>query len=275
MSPELFDEVLSVLDPDMCIKSEETLPQKPHEEGPLPCESITEQSAAESERLSLHTTIEQDSLKTCSQKNPFILKENGGKSAKDDQIDEVDSLYEDEDLKKVTRLFCEWAASLGGEDNLTESKILGMFTSGHERKPPLSFPIEVVEPNQIPPELRSSTEDMSSTLPCSSKEAESEKVHRSTKKMKYGVWYLDPKTWKEARDPLRDDAEEVGGKLSDKDEELKQMYGTQAFKTFLTNKGLRWPGFLRSLFPEEEEVKRARKNDTAGSASTHKDTVVL
>uniref|UniRef100_A0A8C7LT56 Zgc:158260 n=1 Tax=Oncorhynchus mykiss TaxID=8022 RepID=A0A8C7LT56_ONCMY len=79
-------------------------------------------------------------------KNPYKGLQRKQSSAKEDQIVNVKRLRspsQDEDIKKVTKLFCDWVASLGGEkNNLTESTLLGLFVSGYEKKPSLTFPIQ-------------------------------------------------------------------------------------------------------------------------------------
>jgi len=64
---------------------------------------------------------------------------------------------EEEHIKNVTQLFCDWVASLGGDsNNIDESTITSLFASGYETKPALSVPIHVVELASVPPELRTS-----------------------------------------------------------------------------------------------------------------------
>ena len=71
---------------------------------------------------------------------------------------------QDEHIKSVTKDFCDWVASLGGEaNNIEESTITSLFASGYETKPALSVPIHVVELTNIPPELRMSTRIQSET----------------------------------------------------------------------------------------------------------------
>jgi len=56
----------------------------------------------------------------------------------------------------VTKEFCEWVSSLGGdENNIEESTITSLFASGYETKPALSVPIHVVELTNVPQDLRS------------------------------------------------------------------------------------------------------------------------
>lgn len=57
----------------------------------------------------------------------------------------------------MTKDFCDWVSSLGGEsNNIEESTITSLFASGYETKPALSVPIHVVELTNVPPELRMS-----------------------------------------------------------------------------------------------------------------------
>ena len=66
-------------------------------------------------------------------------------------------LLQDEHIKGVTKGFCDWVSSLGGEsNNIEETTITSLFASGYETKPALSVPIHVVELTNVPPELRSS-----------------------------------------------------------------------------------------------------------------------
>lgn len=66
-------------------------------------------------------------------------------------------IFQDEHIKNVTKEFCDWVSSLGGEsNNIEESTITSLFASGYETKPALSVPIHVVELTNVPPELRRS-----------------------------------------------------------------------------------------------------------------------
>ena len=57
----------------------------------------------------------------------------------------------------MTKDFCDWVSSLGGEsNNIEESTITSLFASGYETKPALSVPIHVVELTNVPMELRNS-----------------------------------------------------------------------------------------------------------------------
>ncbi|MGH0140817.1 UNVERIFIED_CONTAM: hypothetical protein FKN15_031932 [Acipenser sinensis] len=82
-------------------------------------------------------------------------KEEAVKEDKKMKIKRLPSPSPDEDIKQITKEFCEWVASLGGEsNNLDESTLMSLFGSGYESKPALTVPIQVVELTNVPAELR-------------------------------------------------------------------------------------------------------------------------
>ncbi|XP_068797111.1 protein FAM47E [Struthio camelus] len=77
-------------------------------------------------------------------------------------------------------------------------------------------------------------------------------------KIRYGAWYLDPKTWKKQKvgEPLMD-PKETGDSVKNfttpsVKKENPKYYGMHAFKEFLERKGYRKPGFLLQILGEEE-----------------------
>ena len=83
---------------------------------------------------------------------------------------------EEEHIKNVTQLFCDWVASLGGDsNNIDESTITSLFASGYETKPALSVPIHVVELASVPPELRTSAAPVQSVPQPSSAQTKPDK----------------------------------------------------------------------------------------------------
>ncbi|XP_017308080.1 protein FAM47A [Ictalurus punctatus] len=263
MAPELFNDVLSVLDPAMHVTIE------------TPIQETLPEQTTESPNILISR---QDEGKNSTQ-NPYKLKD--AKEIlliKEDQMFSNKSLHStclDEEINKVTKLFCDWVTSLGEETNdIAESTILDLFASGCEKKPVLTF--QAVGANEKPEELH---KDYSHNLQL--KDSELNKVYIPNKKTTYGAWYLNPKTWKKrpANEPLRDPSltedSEFEQQPTEKDEELKQIYGAQAFKQFIINKGLRVPRFLSSIFPEEEQENGTRETDATVSAPTRSGTAML
>ncbi|XP_032042109.1 protein FAM47E-like [Aythya fuligula] len=108
-------------------------------------------------------------------------------------------------------------------------------------------------------------------------------------KIRYGAWYLDPKTWRKeiVNKPLEASEEAINRirnakhHLSEKEMEVAQLHCTQAFKEFLERKGYQKPRFLLKMLAggndggaQEKTSKSSKKrcperNDKIrGSSST-------
>ncbi|OAF65495.1 hypothetical protein A3Q56_06800 [Intoshia linei] len=57
-------------------------------------------------------------------------------------------------IKKVTRDFCEWVKSLGGDTNIDEKTLAGLFSSGYDVNPGMSSNIQVVDLCNVPTDLK-------------------------------------------------------------------------------------------------------------------------
>ncbi|KAF5906627.1 protein FAM47A-like isoform X1, partial [Clarias magur] len=249
MAPELFEDVLSVLDPAMHVRTETPVAKQDQcrKENLRPCEGLNKEASLElTTELSNSPVSRKDEVQTPISRNPYKLREAKEIDAKKDGCRKISdkSLHSSspgEEINKVTKLFCDWVASLGEETNdITESTILNMFASSCEKKPVITF--QDVGTNEKTEEL---SKDYSQNLQL--KDTELNKVCPPSKKMTYGAWYLNPKTWKQrpANEPLRDPSVTEDSKLeqqsTEKDEELKQTHGAQAFRQFVITKGLRVP----------------------------------
>uniref|UniRef100_A0A4W4HCB2 Uncharacterized protein n=1 Tax=Electrophorus electricus TaxID=8005 RepID=A0A4W4HCB2_ELEEL len=117
MTPELFDDVLSVLDPEIHVKRERSVTsskkqEKRIEENVAPCEVSFRINKPLTPIMSPITKKE---VKCFSSRNPYKWKDVKETHANEKQLASVKDLYspsQDEDLKKVTKLFCDWASSL-------------------------------------------------------------------------------------------------------------------------------------------------------------------
>ncbi|XP_066567008.1 protein FAM47E [Amia ocellicauda] len=284
MPPELFEQVVDLLDPEMHLSSEvgscaldpddsDDCTNQWEKCNPTPSASKGNLST----RRSASAMTEDSKLK-----NPYKWIQTKDDSVEDEnnvKMKRLPSPSHDEHLKHVTKEFCDWVASLGGEsNNLDQSTLLSLFSSGYECKPPLTVPIHVVELNNVPAELRMTAEDLNTETAASSSRSKAHgKKQKSSYspagKIQYGAWYLHPKMWKKrnANEPLEDPniiSEEKQFSMSqpsDKDEELKHLHGTQAFKQFIHNKGLREPKFFQKLFAQEDEKDQTQKNNKLSS----------
>ncbi|XP_018431679.1 PREDICTED: protein FAM47E-like [Nanorana parkeri] len=306
ISPDLFEDVVEILDPDMRLKSSagsyEVIPEDQEEDIIIPAREEQETHNVKSRETStrLSTMSDQSRLK-----NPYtwiVKQEETVKEEKRSKIPRPLTPVPDESVKHVTKDFCDWVTSLGGEScSVNETTIFSLFASGYDTKPTLSVPIHVVELNNVPAELRMSVgvspqQDITktSTTRIRSVCQMCEGTYSPTwVKSRYGAWYLDPQTWKKqnANEPLKDptmENEEKGNhsknKLSQKDEELLQLHGTSAFKEFIERKGYRRPEFLNKISYTKDAVSSERASRDAssagkmwyrsGSASTHEESII-
>ncbi|XP_028852573.1 protein FAM47E isoform X2 [Denticeps clupeoides] len=127
MPPEVFDQVLSVIEPDMFVKRESAVnsPEKTLPEGERPRADETEDSA-------VGFPIAE---KSCSM-NPFKWQQPTERNDKEQKtiMKQLHHPSQDKEIHQFTKLFCDWVLSLGGESNgLTESTLLEMFTSSYEK----------------------------------------------------------------------------------------------------------------------------------------------
>uniref|UniRef100_A0AAY4C2T8 Uncharacterized protein n=1 Tax=Denticeps clupeoides TaxID=299321 RepID=A0AAY4C2T8_9TELE len=112
MPPEVFDQVLSVIEPDMFVKRESAV-------------NSPEKTLPEGERAE----------KSCSM-NPFKWQQPTERNDKEQKtiMKQLHHPSQDKEIHQFTKLFCDWVLSLGGESNgLTESTLLEMFTSSYEK----------------------------------------------------------------------------------------------------------------------------------------------
>ncbi|XP_044134252.1 protein FAM47E-like isoform X2 [Bufo gargarizans] len=305
--PDLFEEIVGILDPEMRLRSAsgsyEGIPEDQEEEN-VPSLTPAEQQEVQSVKSREESTRQSSMSEQSRPKNPYKWLSNQEPVPEEKKSKTTQSFTPvlDENIKEVTKEFCDWVTSLGGEPcNVNESTIFSLFASGYETKPALSVPIHVVELNNVPPELRMSV-GMSlqqgttkTSEPRNAQQSKESTYCPSWVKTRYGAWYLDPKTWKmqNVNEPLKDPATEKKGphsteRISQKDEELLQLHGTIAFKDFIDKKGYRKPEFLNKLFCKKDGVTSERAIVTesraassarntwyrSSSASTHEDSII-
>ncbi|CAM4538240.1 unnamed protein product [Leuciscus chuanchicus] len=257
LTPELFDQVLSVLDPDMCVKEELSItsPTKKMEhleENRAECEFSTPETI----KPSINIKSQKEKCTDARPRNPYKwqrLKRTLG--VKDDQMASVKLLHSvsQDDKQMITKLFYEWIASLGGEiSDLTESTILDLFKSDYEKKPSMTLPINKIYPNQTIAKLQSSVEE-----------------HHRGQSVKELTQAYKPNRPQAANDPQA--LAEITGsldfeeQLSEQDKELKQIHGIQAFREFIIKKGVRMPRFLSAIFSEDEQKNRIRGSTSSST----------
>ncbi|XP_067153107.1 protein FAM47E [Apteryx mantelli] len=139
--------------------------------------------------------------------------------------------------KPAATEFCVWDASLG-----EEIYYINENTSSDTKS------VQVMEINALPPEL---VECLGGSFPRRViKSPREEPCQPRFVKIRYGAWYLDPKTWKKQKvgEPLMD-PKEMGDSVKNFTtpsikKENPKYYGMHAFKEFLERKGYWKPGIL-------------------------------
>ncbi|XP_056134765.1 protein FAM47E [Lampris incognitus] len=250
MPLELFDQVLSVLDPEMCIdRASGTLTSVAGHVDGEDEEYKMATNEAEMGRCKEGTPDVENSLDghIASSKNPLEglwVNENGAKEDQRGIVDPLSSLLQDKCVEEVVRRFCDWLTPLGGDRNGTVTSL-----------PRCTETVLCKDPEPKKRELRAQT-------------------------LRHGVRSQNPKTWREREENelLRDSSGiseelEFQSQTTEKDELLRQMYVTQAFTQYVISKGLRMPKFLSNLSSEEEQNAWMKGGSNAvGSAQTCKRT---
>ncbi|XP_065452042.1 uncharacterized protein LOC101932633 isoform X5 [Chrysemys picta bellii] len=257
---QLFEEVVGILDPEMHLNSEggyEDCDRASHTPQQVQYQLEDGKSKEACPRSSALS-------KESKGKNPqytYLSKKEVAARKKEASLSYVPPL--DENVRRVTKEFCDWVASLGGEKyKVDEATILSLFDTGYETKLVLSVPIHVVELNNVPAELRKYLDV--SPPPTAVKSPLRTRCHPGLakdpsqpkwEKIRYGAWYLEPKTWRKQRanepledpNPAVDTVQNLRNQFSEKEAELLQLHGTHAFKEFLERKGYRKPEFLLQM----------------------------
>lgn len=285
LPPELFEEVVDILDPEMNpeVGSEDGSTDTSATRGQgVTDESFAGDLAAPSDKLVVSFNLS-DISQQQKTKNPYkwiLQKEVGQKDDKKGLKKRPTSPSQDEHIKKVTKDFCDWVSGLGGEsNNMEESTIMSLFASGYETKPALSVPIHVVELSNVPMELRLSAGlsprgSGKKSAPSSAATATSTNAGRfgtkaqgyqpSWVKVKYGAWYLDPMSWtpRPEGEPLEDPEEvkrreqsESKKKSDEMDMQLSPLHGAKAFRQFLEKSNRRKPEFMLKVAELQDEAE--------------------
>ncbi|XP_052797273.1 protein FAM47E-like isoform X2 [Mya arenaria] len=277
VNPELFEDIMNILDPEMNMIDDEegSLAEEEEDEEGDSVESDKGRDSAREDDVKTDTRETEEGVV----RNPYkwiSKKEEQERKNKKKTGEKPTDTSQEEHIKKVTKEFCDWVSSLGGQsNNIEESTITSLFASGYETKPALSVPIHVVELTNVPPELRMSAtvpqqQQQNKNLPTEEKKKVtwqySGQYEPSWVKFKYGAWYLDPKSWqrRDAEEPLMDPQELKDKEMSEAkkmskalNNELATMHGVGLFKEFVDKKSRRKPEFL----DEVEEIKKKAEEE--------------
>ncbi|XP_026532304.1 protein FAM47E-like [Notechis scutatus] len=189
--PELFDDVMKLLDPGMELTR--TSPDYSKDDSTIPSPTQYHIRYDVPPNRSYSATLPWVQKK----KNPYtwFSKKEVAQRQQAAKIDYVPPL--DENVKRVTKEFCEWVNEMGGDKyNIDEDTIMKLFDTRYESDIKTATPIKIVELYQIPAELRQylGGHPVRKRIPTKLTPSEPK-----WEKIKYGAWYLPPKTWKKKR----------------------------------------------------------------------------
>ncbi|XP_069711061.1 protein FAM47E [Phaenicophaeus curvirostris] len=164
----------------------------------------------------------------------------------------------------------------GGNCSVDEDTLKSLLNTSCGRKVTVTLPSYAVKHNNLEAEQPESQEISPSrvavrnyhlkSLPCQ------DKVPSQTKevKIRYGEWYLDPKTWRKqkANEPLKAPEAAISSfgnaqNWSEKEMKIAQLHITQAFKEFLERKGYRDPQFLPKMPAEGSDCRVPKERHRA------------
>jgi len=266
LNPELYEEIVDILDPDLLdilesdgsstIQSEDKSilsgELETSEHGIEVAKSIRKKSKSKLSKTSMKSTSSNDLLRHLQKKRLT------GADSKTAEMEEHENK-----IKQIAQDFCKWTDSLGeGGPTLEEETIEALFASGYSQAKQTSGPVHVVELNSIPPELRVkaglSPTGGDNTRP-STREDRLTDLHASQnrpKKIRYGAWYLEPDTWEKLENgaPLVDPEEiakrnnnDSAQKITELHTQISKLHGAKAFRGYLEKNNRKKPEFMKNV----------------------------
>ncbi|XP_036160113.1 protein FAM47E-like [Myotis myotis] len=165
--------------------------------------------------------------------------------------------------KRIVREFCRWINDKFGDIGIDEEDIMKKFEIDFEG-PFTHNTVKIKKITQLPLNIRPCTQlDAMKQRKFSLQEDNWERKLRKRKdpykpkqrKIRYGAWYLDPKSWKKlASDQPLPDPEVVPDKeywtyrRHFEPDIIDDLYGPIAFKDFIVSKGYKMPGVIEKMF---------------------------
>jgi hypothetical protein len=291
LPPELYQEVLEILDPDSRGERPLTEHSMMSNLSSKYQDEVNYRKNIRDEVHRLEEKLKESKLEKKEEQKPqrnmykWIIRKEDAKAnkLKSNDADKIKDENIDNHIKEVTAEFCDWIKSLGGEHNIDQVTLTSLFASGYDTKPPLSVPIHVVELSNIPAELRPSA----FIPPVAKSDAQSTEKYvfrdsKSTAKgnqQRYGAWYLPREQWQlmsaneKLVDPkLKNDPqkEESKRKVEEMNARLAPLHGSSAFKAFVTQKQ---PTRAPKLLDELEAWQKEQANKPPPTAATTTGTV--
>jgi len=251
LSPELYEEIVDILDPDLIdidgSDSEETPDQSSTHEPLNEPNSETKSTS----RLAK----EADKQKSIPYEKLFRKKRSPT-----DNIKTLELERHEKKIKEIAAGFVEWSNMLGEDGpTLGQDTIQALFASGYSQSKQTTSSVHVVELGSIPPELRAQAGlPPVPTDPQNLDQGKTEKKGR----YRYGAWYLKPETWKRLEkgehilDPeevTRQENNEAKIAAHNLHLELAPLHGAHAFRKYLEFMGRKKPEFMKEIGAIQDE----------------------
>jgi len=226
LDPELYDEVIDILDPDLMNVIAET-----------DLDSNNSEIKENSSEAGYSDSIDID----------YQGFERKRKQTSKQTLDEK----QEKKMKNLSRDFCRWTESLGaGEPKIDQETIETLFAPAKHKS---TGPVQVVQLVTIPPELRAKA----GLKPVPDNPEHSRiKQKPKSKFYRFGAWYLKSDSWKrmEKNEPLVDEEILQKSKNLQKQiqketilQELASLHGTHVFRKFLENTNRKKPEFMKQI----------------------------
>lgn len=294
LAPELFEEIVEALDPEVRHNSSsdlsETTTDSQEDDGDTESDGGSSKKSHSSQNKDDNES-QPDSEAAQNQNSAnnsfrwYPTEESFGETNSSPGVQERGSGHTK--IQSVTKDFCDWVRELGGDpndapvNNIEESTVFSLFASGYETKPALSVPIHVVQLSDVPLELRNGamvSPDLPSLLQYGIKNLTIRRGDTPRKQMlskspwirhQYGAWYLPVDLWRHKNSPggLSDPREDTMKTVSEAklksrelDSTLATMHGAQSFRKYVDGrKNKRRPDFLHCVDPLNKEDPSSAK----------------
>ncbi|XP_059534675.1 protein FAM47A-like [Myotis daubentonii] len=274
LPPDLLLKVLEVLDPDRKLEDTWAHCEGTKERKKTPthlCEEHPEQTNLEPPQLNLEPP-EEDNLEPEDQTHV--------QTAKESLQSYLFSLFPEEETnakcttdipkdlglqksRRRIREFCRWIDDNFGDIGIVEEDLMKQFEVDLE-VPLTHNTVKIKKISQLPLKIRPCKQlDDIQQRKFSLQEGnwqrklrKPEDPHKPKReKIRYGAWYLDPKSWKKLVNgqPLPDpkvvpDKEHLTDGRHLEPDIIDELYGPIAFKDFIVSKGYRMPGVIEKMF---------------------------
>jgi len=250
LSPELYEEIVDILDPDLI-----DIDQSEDGEESADIEPNRQKETAEPKADRTVVNHKQEDKEHIPYEKLFRKKRSPT-----DNIKTLELERHEKKIKEIAAGFVEWSATLGEEGPaLGEDTIQALFASGYSQSKQATSSVHVVELGSIPPELRAQAG--LPPVPSDPQNLDQGNEKKNTR-TRYGAWYLKPETWRllgkgehilDPEEVTRQENNEAKKAAHDLHLELAPLHGALAFRKYLEQTNKKKPEFMREIGRIQDE----------------------